>query len=273
MQGEPIPIVTAESVTILEKIAGKVLVAGSHGGIIAAYLGAAAGAHALILNDAGLGKDHAGISGLFYLEDIGMAAAAVDCMSARIGDGADMLARGVISHANAYAALCGVVAGQSCRDAAERMRAAPPPRSGPPPYAEGRWRVARRSPEVGGPPEVWALDSVGKLEPEDAGRILVLGSHGALHGGRPESALGVDAAAAVFNDAGVGADRIGISRLPVLAARGIPAATVDCMSARIGDGRSMWESGLISYTNATASQMGARRAMSVQEFVEAVRAR
>ena len=193
-----------------------------------------------------------------------MAAAAVDCMSARIGDGADMLARGVISHANAYAALCGVVAGQSCRDAAARLRAAPAPRSGPPPYAEGRWRMA------GGPPEVWALDSVGKIEAADAGRILVIGSHGALHGGRPESALGVEAAAAVFNDAGVGADRIGITRLPVLAARGIPAATVDCMSARIGDGRSMWESGRISHVNATASQLGAAPGMSVQAFAGTV---
>lgn len=246
--------------TRLEDVAGKVLVAGSHGGIIAAYFGAKAGVHALILNDAGLGKDRAGIAGLFYLDEIGMAAAAVDCMSARIGDGADMLARGVISHANAYAALCGVVAGQSCRDAAERMRAALAPRSEPPPYTEGRWRLA------GGPPEVWALDSAGKILPEDAGRILVIGSHGALLGGRPESALGVDAAAAVFNDAGVGADRIGISRLPVLAAHGIPAATVDCMSARIGDGRSMWESGLVSHVNAVAAQMGVARGMSVQEF-------
>jgi hypothetical protein len=241
-----------------------VLVAGSHGGIIAAYLGAKAAAYALVLNDAGLGKDRAGIAGLFYLEDIGMAAAAVDCMSSRIGDGADMLARGVISHANAYAALCGVVAGQSCRDAATRMRAAPAPRAGPPPYAEGRWCMAV------GPPEVWTLDSVGKLLPEDAGRILIIGSHGALHGGRPESALGIDAAAAVFNDAGVGADRIGITRLPVLAARGIPAATVDCMSARIGDGRSMWESGLISHVNAIAARRGAAPGMSVQQFAAKV---
>src|SRR5436190_15154029 len=131
---EPILVVAAESVTQLEDVAGKVLVAGSHGGIIAAFLGANAGAHALVLNDAGLGKDRAGIAGLVWLEAIGMAAAAVDCMSARIGDGADMLARGVISHANVYAALCGVAAGQSCREAAERMRNAAVPRSAPPAY-------------------------------------------------------------------------------------------------------------------------------------------
>lgn len=236
------------------------LVAGSHGGVIAAYLGAKASVHALVLNDAGVGKDRAGIAGLAYLEAIGMAAAAVDCMSARIGDGEDMLARGIISHANIYAALCGVSAGQSCREAATRMRTAPPPRSGPPPYSEGRWRVAE------GPPEIWALDSVGKVIAEDAGRILVIGSHGAVQGGRPETALGVAAAAAVFNDAGLGADRIGITRLPVLAARGMPAATVDCMSARIGDGRSMWESGVLSHVNAVAAARGAAPGMRVQEF-------
>ena len=245
-------------------MAGQVLVAGSHGGIIAAYLGAKAGAHALVLNDAGLGKDRAGIAGLFYLEQIGMAAAAVDCMSARIGDGADMLARGVVSHANLQAAFCGVLQGQSCREAAARLRNAAPPHSAPPPYSEGRWQVHSS------PPEVWALDSIGKLLPEDAGRILVIGSHGALLGGRRESALPVDAAAAVFNDAGVGADRIGISRLPVLGARGIPAVAVDCMSARIGDGRSMWDSGVILHVNAPAAGRGAARGMGVQDFARRI---
>jgi hypothetical protein len=256
-------IAAIESVTQPGDVAGKVIVAGSHGGIIAAYLGAKAGAHALILNDAGLGRDRAGIAGLFYLEAIGMAAAAVDCKSARIGDGADMLARGVISHANAFAALCGVVAGQACRDAAECLRRAAEPKAEPPFCGEGRWRVAE------GSPEVWALDSIGKLEAADAGRILVIGSHGALHGGRRDSALPVDAAAAVFNDAGVGADRIGISRLPALGARGIPAVAVDCMSARIGDGRSMWESGVILHVNAPAAALGATRGMAVQRFAAA----
>src|SRR5512140_2085758 len=111
---DPVPVAAAESVTRLGDVAGKVLVAGSHAGVIAAWYGAKAGAHALVLNDAGVGKDRAGIAGLVYLEAIGMAAAAVDCMSARIGDGADMLARGVVSHANVFAAFCGVVAGPSC---------------------------------------------------------------------------------------------------------------------------------------------------------------
>jgi hypothetical protein len=253
-------IVAAESVTALAEAAGKVLVAGSHGGIVAAHLAARARVHAVILNDAGVGKDRAGIAGLAWLDDIGMAAAAVDCMSARIGDGADMLRRGIVSHANAHAARVGVVSGQSCREAAARLREALAPRAAPPPYPEGRHRL------LDGPPEVWALDSVGMVLAEDAGRILVIGSHGALHGGRRESALGVDALAAVFNDAGVGMDRIGVSRLPVLDARGIAAAAVDCTSARIGDGRSMWETGILSFVNGVASRAGARAGESVQGF-------
>ncbi|MGQ0511398.1 MAG: hypothetical protein ACT4P9_12375 [Betaproteobacteria bacterium] len=253
-------IVAAESVTELGDVSGKVLVAGSHGGIIAACLGATAGAHALVLNDAGVGKDRAGIAGLAWLEDIGMAAATVDSRSARIGDGADMLRRGVISHANLHATQVGVFSGQSCREAAARLRSAKPRWAQPDPYAEGRYRIDA------GPPEVWALDSVGKVLPEDAGRILLIGSHGALHGGRRESALAVDAMAAVFNDAGLGADRIGITRLPALEARGIAAATVDCMSARIGDGRSMWISGILSHLNAPAASTGARPGDTVQGF-------
>jgi hypothetical protein len=257
-------IVAAESVTALGDVSGKVLVAGSHGGLIAAYLGAAAGVHALILNDAGVGKDRAGIGGLAMLEAIGMAAATVSHASARIGDGADMLARGVVSHANVHAARVGVAAGQSCHEAALRLREADAAHSPPPPYAESRFLLAQ------GEPAVWGLDSVAKTVPADAGCILVIGSHGALLGGRPESALGVDAAAAVFNDAGLGADRIGISRLPALAARGIPVAAVDCMSARIGDARSMWESGVLSHVNSVAADLGARAGMSVQAFARAV---
>jgi len=256
------PIVSAESVTELgPEVRGAVLVAGSHGGRIAGYYAATAGAHAVILNDAGVGREDAGIAALDELDSIGMAAATAAHTSARIGDGADMLARGRISHANALAAGCGVVPGMSVGDAAVRMSRAPAPHSAPQEYAEGRTRLAA------GPPEVWGLDSLGLLEDADAGRILVIGSHGALQGGRADTALRSAARAAVFNDAGIGADGAGLTRLPVLSTRGIPAATVDCMSARIGDCRSMWATGVISQCNGVAAQRGARRGQTVAAFV------
>lgn len=261
-------IVTADSVTELgAEVRGAVLVAGSHGGRIAGTYAAKAGAHAVILNDAGVGKDAAGIAALGELEAIGMAAASAAHSSARIGDGADMLARGRISHANALAVRCGVAHGMPVRDAAVRLSVAPSPHSVPRTYTEGRTLLAA------GPPEIWGLDSLGLLRDEDAGRLLVVGSHGALQGGRAETALRVAARAAVFNDAGIGADGAGVTRLPVLAARGIPAATVACMSARIGDCRSMWATGIVSALNGVAEGLGARRGEPVSAFFARVAAR
>ena len=261
-------ILAAESVTELgSEICGAVLVAGSHGGMIASYLGAKAGAHALILNDAGVGLDEAGIAGLPWLDAIGMAAATVVHTSARIGDGADSLARGVISHVNPHAASVGVAPGMAARVAAGKLAHADAPFAVPPDYAEGRWLLATHNGI-----DIWALDSVGKLAPEDAGRILLIGSHGALHGGRCDSALNLHGAplaarAVLFNDAGVGVDGAGITRLPELDARGIAAAAVHHTSARIGDGRSMWQTGVISHANRRATEHGVRAGMPVREFV------
>ena len=74
---------------------------------------------------------------------------------------------------------------------------APPTSATPIPVSAGRFLLEQRT----GVNQVWGLDSVGLVRDEDAGRILVIGSHGGLHGGRPESALPVDACAALFHDA------------------------------------------------------------------------
>ena len=48
--------------------AGRVCVGASHGGVYAAYLCAAAGLRGVVLHDAGIGRDGAGIAGLAYLD-------------------------------------------------------------------------------------------------------------------------------------------------------------------------------------------------------------
>jgi hypothetical protein len=58
-----------------------------------------------------------------------------------------------------------------------------------------------------------------------------------------------------------------MTRLPVLAARGIPAVTVATMSARIGEARSRWESGTISFANAPAAALGAQPGNSLADFL------
>jgi hypothetical protein len=242
-----------------------VVITGSHGGMIAASYAARARVRAAAFNDAGRGCDDAGIAGLAALGSIGIAAFAVAHTSARIGDAADSLAHGIVSACNEAAAACGVGAHMSCAEAARRVTAAPWHEGIVPVAADALCLLARA--ERGGVP-VWGLDSIGLADTSVAGAILVIGSHGALHGGDPASALGVDARGAFFHDAGRGKDDAGISRLPALAARGLPAAAVDYRSARIGDARSLWMTGILSAVNAPAGSYGISEGMRVRDAVE-----
>lgn len=251
-----------------ERHRNRVVIAGSHGGLFCGYLAAQGGLRGVILNDAGVGKDEAGISGLAYLDGLSMPAAAIDTMSARIGDGDDMAHRGIVSHVNASAALLGCREGQTAGECASRMLKAKPFCSSLAVQVEARHRIRNRRGEA----EVWALDSASVVQPQDAGRILIIGSHGAAPGGRADMALQADAAAAVFHDAGVGIDKAGLSRLPFLDQRNLPAATVSAASARIGDGLSIWETGVLSHVNTAAAQLGGVPGMSVQSFVDLVTA-
>jgi len=259
-------LIVLDSITELASShAGAVVACGSHGGVIAAWYAAKHGVRAAIFNDAGVGRDEAGVAGLAWLEAFGIAAAAVDHRSARIGDGADTLTAGIVTRVNRVAATCGVAPGQPAREAAERLHAAPGATAVPPPIRESRTLLED------GAVRVWAIDSVALAEPGDAGHIIVCGSHGGLHGHRPETALGVAALAAVFNDAGIGKDAAGLSRLPVLDGRGIAAATVAAASARIGSARSTYADGTLSAVNRAAARRGAIPGMGVREFVSRIR--
>jgi hypothetical protein len=262
----PAPIVIADSITrVGPEAAGAVVVNASHGGVYAAYLAAKLHAAAAIFNDAGGGKDRAGIGGLDYLQEFGVAAATVGHDTARIGDGADMMARGGVTHANRLAASLGVSRGQSCRDAAAALQQARPTHRAPPEAIEAAFLLIAETPQV------WALDSASLVSPEHKNSIVVTGSHGGLLGGKPETALKYDVKAALYNDAGIGIDEAGVSRLPALDSRGIPAATVSAASARIGDARSTYEDGTVSRVNARAAALGLHAGLSARDFVARLR--
>ncbi len=267
MPASPAPIIVADSITRIgaAEATGAVIVNASHGGIYAAYLAAKLGAAAAIFNDAGVGRDHAGIAGLDYLQELGIAAATVGHDTARIGDGADMMSRGVITHANGLAEALGCRPGMACREAAAALQAAGPDRHAPPPALEAAFLLI---PE---PPLVWALDSASLVAPEHHDAIVITGSHGGLLGGRPETALKYDVRAAFYNDAGIGIDEAGVSRLPALDRRGIPAATVSAASARIGDARSTYEDGILSRVNTCAAALGLAPGMTARDAVAMLR--
>lgn len=245
--------------------AGKVHVASSHGGVYAGSLALRGRCKGAIFNDAGFGKDGAGAGSLAAFEALGVPCAVVAHTSCRIGEAADMWARGRVSAANGPARRAGVRVGQGCAEAARAMAAADCPAYEPPPLpAEAR--SVLRAP--GWVRAIVLVDSAALVQPEDAGAIVVTASHGALIGGDPRKALQVDGFAGVYNDAGGGADGCGTSRLPALEARGIAALTVAAASARIGDARSTYEDGIVSAVNARAKALGADVGAPLQPLLE-----
>jgi hypothetical protein len=260
------PVLVADSITrVGADAAGGVVINGSHGGIYAAYLAAKLRVAATVFNDAGVGRDEAGIAGLDYLAGLGIPGAAVGHETARIGDGSDMMARGLITHANSPAIALGCHAGMACRDAAAALQQAGPSLREPPSALEAAFLLIAEAPAV------WALDSASLVGAEQIGTIVATGSHGGLLGGRPETALKIDALAALFNDAGIGMDEAGVTRLPALDGRGIAAGTVAATSARIGDARSTYEDGILTRVNQRAAALGIGPGMTAREFAQIVR--
>jgi hypothetical protein len=176
-----------------------------------------------------------------------------------------MLAHGVISYVNRTAATLGCAPGQSVRDCAEHMRAATVPTVAPPPITEGARFVMR---EVPGEPVLICADSIGMLQPDDAGRIVVTASHGALSGGRPDNTVPLDIYAVFFSDAGGGMDGAGIARLDDLDRKGIVAGATSADSAPIGDSRALYRDGILSHVNGPAFQRGGRVGMKLNDFIE-----
>jgi type 1 fimbria pilin len=145
-----------------------------------------------------------------------------------------------------------------CREAARRLVAAPVPMADAPDSVESRFAIG---------PRACAIDSNSLMTPADDGTVVVTGSHGALLGGRPETAARAAVFAALYNDADGGIDGAGFTRLPALDARGIAACTYSAWTARIGDGRSAVETGIVSAVNARAASLGVKPGGTVRDAV------
>ena len=100
---------------------GCLVVSGSHGGTSSGEFALAVPLQLAVFNDAGVGKDDAGIAALAMCQARGRAAVAVAHTSARIGDALDAWQHGVISHVNAAAAALGLQPGQALQAALRRL--------------------------------------------------------------------------------------------------------------------------------------------------------
>ncbi len=115
-------IVVADSAAAMdESTKGDVFVDGSHCGINVGEITIHSGVGAMIGNDAGMGKNNAGIAALKMCDEQGIPAAAVAAMSAKIGSGMSTYEQGQISVVNESAKKLGISAGMSAREAADKM--------------------------------------------------------------------------------------------------------------------------------------------------------
>ena len=117
-----IELVLCDSITqVTDDDAGRIVVSGSHGGSSSACFAAVVPAMLYVFNDAGFGKDGAGIAGLKLLSEAGIAAVSVSHDSARIGEAEDSLANGIVSMCNREAHALGLRTGEALTEALFRL--------------------------------------------------------------------------------------------------------------------------------------------------------
>lgn len=111
-----IPILLLDSITGIEpNDAGAVVISASHGGRSSGEVAATVETLAVFFNDAGIGKEEAGVAALEMLAQKGCVAGTVSYMSARIGDAEDAWQNGIISRLNTPATNWGLWVGKSLR--------------------------------------------------------------------------------------------------------------------------------------------------------------
>ena len=257
-------ILLADSIThvVHPSDSGKVVICGSHGGYSAAILTLQRHIKGVIFNDAGGGKERAGVAGLDILNQYGVPAAAVDAFTARIGIAGET-EKGIVSYANTLAQSAGVRIGSIAENAAQVMADADTLSMQ---SIDGNMEVEEELTVVYTHPagrRIVAMDSNSMVTKDNQMDIIMTGSHGGRVGSLP--AVKYHVAAAFYNDAGVGKDNAGISRLTWLENNHIYGATVDANTARIGIGLETYKSGIVSHANALAQSIGVRPGISAKE--------
>lgn len=118
VRGNGARVVIMDSITkVTPEDAGSVVVSASHGGASSGEFALEVSLKAAFFNDAGVGKEDAGIAALAMLQQRGVAGGTVSHTSARIGDAQDMWDHGVVSHTNERARALGILPGERLRDA------------------------------------------------------------------------------------------------------------------------------------------------------------
>ena len=241
-----------------------VVVAASYIGVLPARMMAMHQPRAVIGHDASIGKAGAGISGLPYLEALGIPAAAVDGATAELGNGVDMWESGRISRLNILAEQCGVQIGMTVHEAAEILLTVDPTDT------EVGHKIRREVVEVSETGrELVITDSIVFADPElDRRNVLVTAGHTGRSGA--DFLIAVSPWGFICSDGGRSKNDAGIAGLAITERHGLAGASVDAQTAEIGDAFSSYYEGVISACNESARRRGVFVGQTTREAAHAL---
>ena len=235
---------------------------------------------AVFLNNAGVGKNQAGIKGLMHYQAEGVLACAVDHNSAEIGIARDTWESGSISHTSPQAEEAGIQIGDSVQEAVAKIIHSVNIPSSTQINTDFDSRIDEEKKttskvdlkkqfqtHIDGV-SITVTDSITFLNENNAGDIVVCGSHGGVSAGHYAQKHRVKAV--FFNDAGIGKNSAGVKSLESLSDAGILACTVDCMSAEIFNGQDILDNGIITVCNQLAKSQNIKEKMTVKEAIKCI---
>lgn len=235
-----------------------IVVAASYAGVLCARMIMSARPRAAIGLDCGIGKDGAGVAGLWFYEALEVPAAAVDSQTAEMGNGQDMYQSGILSRVNERGQRLGLTPGMTVKEAIAAVLTG---RQASAEFDPTRRRLIHTA-HTGR--SIVCTDSIAFALPEDSERnVLCTAGHtgrSVIDYFRRFRPWGF-----ICSDGGIGKNQSGISALIEVDADGIAGASVDAMTARMGDGQSTYFDGVISAVNMTAHAKGVRVGQSARE--------
>ena len=239
--------------------AGDVVVNASYSGVLCARMVMSAKPKAVVGLDCAIGKDGASIAGLWYYEAFNVPAAAVDVMTAEMGNGSDLYDNGIVSRVNEAAQALGIEPGMTAREVADYFLTG---EKKPEVSEPTRRRVIHTDGATGR--SIVCTDSIAYALPEDRDRNVLCT---AGHTGR--SVIGYFRQfrpwAFICSDGGIGKNQSGLSALEAVEPDGIVGCSVSALTARMGDGQSTYFDGVVSAANRHARAKGVQVGQSARE--------
>jgi hypothetical protein len=226
-----------------------VIVNASYAGVYCAHLLDETKPIGVIGLDCGIGKDGAGISGLWYFEAKNIPAAAADISNLEHGNGKDLYENGIVSRVNGFAAALGIKPGMPVAEAAILMR------DGSAANVELDFHNREVVFEGANGHNVVCTNSIADALPEDYDTNVLCT---AGHTGRSvvDYIINFRPYGFICSDGAMGRDESGVSALVPTNAAGIAGAAVSAETARMGDGHSTYFDGVISAANELALAAG-----------------